>query len=204
MDPVSLIFPKITNVTISKVEEEESSGLGKALDVLGISGPAEISKDTITLDVTTNEGYNHQASITDLTVGSLTLNDHKTILPSIFTITGIVSNTPVIQGPFGGIASTVSGIINKFTSDQTREQQAYDSLVSLWKSNDKVSMTTGLTSVKDCLVESVNIARTPNDSGSLPITVTLKQVKFSNQLEATSSLSPDGMDDTKNGGSKKL
>jgi len=177
-DFLSLIFPDSEPVQLRQTVSEQG-GLGDAIgqvaDALGAGGAPEISDTVISLDVTTNESYVFDNIITSSPVEKgADINDHVIPAQDTFTISGNVTDTYMNIGPLGAIVSAIEGAVNMFSGEEPRSVQAYNALKKLRNSGTLFTLVTGLDSINNCVLQNFTTNRTPDDDGSLPVTLTIK------------------------------
>lgn len=196
-DLLSIFFVDQKPVTVSRIEtkEEKLDAAGfveqKARDVFGINKFPEISDKVISIDVTTTEVYKHELKLTQNSISSRlkdasdnqnstrAFTDHATRVPDEFTITGIISDVPVVSGLLGSFATTAQDIQQKVKHEDNRSVAAYTQFKNLIDAPIPVVLQTGLTLIKDVMLVSFIPTRTARSEGSLEFQLKFQKVIFS-------------------------
>ncbi|MBC3540662.1 phage baseplate protein [Rufibacter sediminis] len=130
----------------------------------------------VTLDATVNESHQYLANVTTHPIESGGfVTDHVYEEPREVTIEGEITSSPVIFfGNLGGLSD--------------RRIEAYDQLVSLYKTRDIVTLVTGLKIYTDMVIQSLSFPRDQKTGGRLQFSASFKEArKVSSQVIGVAS-----------------
>jgi len=108
------------------------------------------------------------------------ISDHIIDQPDTLTITGMISNAPVL-----GLVNEVSGLIDGSLSGQDYVAQAIDMLDTLRKSKQLVTIYTRYKTYTNMVLQSVNIPRTPDNGDAVVLTIQAINIRIVTSQKTT-------------------
>lgn len=154
-----------------------------------------------TIDATLTENHNFEAEATDNPVEEgVVISDHINLKPEIYTLTGVISDTPIdltasirgavtsagilagkeIVGPLGAYAGVGAGAVaNLLTGGSgNRMKNAFDYLRNLQSARVPFTVITGLNVYEHMVITSLNMNRDNKSGRSFNFTATLKKIRI--------------------------
>lgn len=108
------------------------------------------------------------------------ISDHIIDQPDTLTITGMISNAPII-----GLVNEVSGLIDGSLSGQDYVAQAIDILDALRKSKQLVTIYTRYKTYTNMVLQSGNIPRTPDNGDAVVFTIQALNIRIVTSQKTT-------------------
>ncbi len=139
------------------------------------------SIDRVNLDLSENEEVTYTARLAnhpvELNQGSVT--DHVIKDPVVFTISGTVTDGPIIQAFVSQIFGTAGG------GFKGKMKTARSALVDLWKNPRQITIFTRRAAFSNMILTSLTIPNTPETGERFNFTATFQEVRL---IETTSRL----------------
>ncbi len=116
---------------------------------------------------------------------SNTVSDHVQLKPLIYSLTGVISDTPIGFMVLGNVANLVSdaraalGAIGIGTGT-SRSIEAYNAIFNLWKSRTPFTVTTALKKYSNMIFTSFVVDKDPDSANEINFKATLQQVTIVN------------------------
>ena len=152
------------------------------------------------IDVTMTENHSFEAEATENPVEEgVVISDHIDLKPESFTITGVISDTPLafgasvqgastaagafvgktVLGPLGALAGVGAGALaGTLVGGSNRMKNAFDHLRDLQTKRVPFTVITGLRRYTDMVVTSLTINRDGKSGRSFNFTAVLKQIRI--------------------------
>lgn len=153
---------------------------------------------SIVLDALISDNHEMENEVTEFPVESgAPVNDHIWAKPRRYTITGVVTNSPVII--FGAAARAVATASALPLEERQNALTNYDfvgkafeALEEMHHKRDLIDVFTPLRAYRGYAIESIEIQRDQRTGASLPFTVRIKEVKrvSSQQVDFTVAKAP--------------
>ncbi|GAF75343.1 unnamed protein product, partial [marine sediment metagenome] len=105
--------------------------------------------------------------------------DHFDRMPDKFTISGVISDFPVIPGILGSFASITESIASKINKEEFRSTRAYNAMLNILNEPEIITLQTGMFVRDDILLTKFNVNRTLRTEGSLDVSLTFEQIRIS-------------------------
>jgi hypothetical protein len=119
--------------------------------------------DKFRLDWTDSQEFNYEIAMTDNPVeNGAIITDHSRMLPDVIDITGGITDTTLFP------PSPIQ--LNRAWNEWAK-------LISFFRTREPVFVATSLRVVPDMLIRRVRIGRTPDDGGTIPIQLTLREFR---------------------------
>ena len=154
----------------------------------------------LTIDATLTESHSTEAEVTENPVEQgVVIADHIDLKPETFTLTGVISGTPLnlsasiagaataagafvgqsVIGPLGALAGVGAGAVMGLTSDpNNRMKNSFEALRDLQAKRVPFTVITGLKRYTDMVITSLTISRDGKSGRSFTFTATLKKVRI--------------------------
>lgn len=176
-----------------------------ALAIGGLRGPKRLVLDTIEVDCTLNESYDFEAEVTDYEVEKgANVSDHRRLKPFSFSMTGVISDTPIDRDLIGAAIAAASPVLGVATSllqaagnllagDAIFTRDGFNKLVRLYEVGRETVRTVGglqtrqdgtftvatkFRSFENMVVQSLRFQRDGQTGRVLPFTATFRQIRF--------------------------
>ena len=136
--------------------------------------PKENKIGSFELDIVVSESVTTSSTITENPVEQgADVSDHIITNAMSFTMTGMVSDTPVsfLGGVIGGVAHDTLGLERPAT-------KAWDALLELQATKEPFTLVTGLKEYDNVFIESLSTVHDKDTSQILSFTATMKEVIF--------------------------
>lgn len=105
------------------------------------------------------------------------ISDHAVVGPRFYSIDAIVTDSPLGGVAVGQLVDTDTNLFGDSTgSGSTRSQQAYESLVSLSRNREPISVITGLNTLDNMLIVDILSTRDKDTSNALFFTMDLQEI----------------------------
>lgn len=153
-----------------------------------------------TVDATLTENHSFEAEATDNPVEEgVVISDHINLKPEMFSLTGVISDTPLsfgsslagaattagalagqkIVGPLGAYAGLGAGAVaNLLIGPSNRMKNAFDHLRNLQSARVPFTVVTGLNVYENMVITSLTINRDNKSGRSFNFTATLKKIRI--------------------------
>ena len=115
----------------------------------------------ISLDAVLTESFSSPITVTKNPVEfGANIADHAIIQPKKYTLTGVVSNTPLsLTGAVGQIIDNISGLFGDSSgSNLSRSQSAYEALQAIKDEREPIEVQTGLGLLKNMLILDIQVS----------------------------------------------
>ncbi len=134
--------------------------------------PSLLPGTGIGIDATMDQTHTFDNEVTAFPVGiGLQITDHIMRLPNVFTVQGILTDTPV-------------QFFAKFRNKRDRAMQAFKKLLDGRDLRTFFTVVTTMHIHEDMVIQSLVGNRTPDSGGSINVSMTLRQVRVVSTLNA--------------------
>jgi len=121
----------------------------------------------IAVDATMSESHTHEYEVTTNPVeGSAPITDHIIRQPRKFTITGVITNSPVDQGLGLDLREGL----------ERRAESAYDDLIALADACGVVTLETTLGTLQNMALSSIEVTRDPDTGDAIQFTLSCQEI----------------------------
>ncbi|MCH8821329.1 hypothetical protein IID23_02275 [Patescibacteria group bacterium] len=104
------------------------------------------------------------------------VSDHVIIDPKLYSMSAVVSDTPLGTVSIGLIVDDKTGFFGDSTGEgKTRSQVAFEFLLFLADTKEPLEIQTGLKSYKDLVITSITASRDKNTSGALFFNISFQE-----------------------------
>lgn len=137
--------------------------------------PAE-GGDGLLLDAVLSEQLEHEAKVTSFPIEiGADINDHVIIEPQTYSLTGIVTDTPIHW----------SATSYQHGDAKTRSTSAYGILQALWKSREVFSVKTGFSTLDDVVLLKFSTIKDPIRASVFQFDAVIQQLNLVSRKEVT-------------------
>lgn len=161
-------------VLINAVSTTSSGFFQNIANVL--QGSAQGGYSGIVVDATLSETHENECEVTNYPVETgAAISDHVQLKPKIYTMEGIISDTPI---SFLILENAVS-VVNTFNAtflNKQRSTQVYDSLVLLQASRQPFTVISSLKRYPNMIMKSFTVDRDSDSANEIHFKMTLQQV----------------------------
>lgn len=131
----------------------------------------------IVLDASIREVHNVEGELTEHPVeDGADISDHYRVLPRLFELEGVVSDTPIV-GRIPG-ASLISSAVGLIQGDERPSINAWEELNRFFDEKVVVEITSSLQVYPSMVLTSLSVTRSAGQSGGLFFTATARQIEF--------------------------
>jgi len=136
----------------------------------------------IQLDAVINESYSMPVEVTQNPVElGANISDHKRVLPAIYTIEAVVTNTPIGLAGFTGVIGRITDEVSNLFGDSTgtgstRLNLAFSSLEKLREDTETLTLQTGLREFENMVMVGLDINQDKTTSKALFFTAVFNEV----------------------------
>lgn len=162
------------------------------------------------IEATLQESHAMRSEVADSPIESgATITDHVNVLPREISLDCIITNNPLtlesaivgnVAGLVGGIvgrasrnniaaavatgglASLATKINSTIVNNNNRVQMALQKLQTAWEGAALITVDSGLTTYNNMIITGITFTRTAQTSGTLPFTVTMREVRLVKSL----------------------
>lgn len=137
----------------------------------------------ITLDAVLTESYSSPITLTKNPVEfGANITDHAIIQPKKYTLTGVVSNTPLdISGAVGQIVDNISGAFGDSSgSNLSRSQSAYEALEGIKNTREPIDVQTGLGILQNMVILDIQVNQDKTTSKAVFFSAPMEEVIITN------------------------
>lgn len=133
----------------------------------------------VSLDAVLSEDYSSPITLTKNPVEfGANITDHAIIQPKKYTLTGVVSNTPLsIAGAVGQIVDNVSGLFGDSSgTNLSRSQSAYETLQTIKNAREPIEVQTGLGILQNMVILDIQVNQTKTTSKAVFFSAPMEEV----------------------------
>ena len=124
--------------------------------------------ETVIFDAALSESYEQSVSVTSHPVeDGVSISDHAQVEPATYTLSGIITNAPLIQSPE-----------SLLVTDPDRVKQADEKLTKMARERLPVYIITGLRVLTPFLITSYSVNRASESGQRLEVSLSLQEVRF--------------------------
>lgn len=163
----------------------------------------------ITVDATLTENHTTSVTVSDYPVeDGATFSDHFIVNPDTYTMTGIISDTPLDIGAFSFVANGVSTITTFDENSVSRSIVNYRDIEKLQKSGEPFTIISSLKIYENCIMTNFRVSRDKNTSNEIRFSCDIRVIQYGTTetvklaKEKKKDGKPDAAKQNKNKGNK--